>query len=130
MANENGSYFESQGPDLNPFEVLSLPAHYRQLTPRGVRWHCRQYVMKHVVERRGPDSAPTRGPRVPTWSHTNRAKDALLADLDAEMTKWARIGVCHTWNPREAVGSPAALIPWSPTVRKLHAAVSALFSPC
>ncbi len=47
-------YVEAQGSDLNSFEVSALPG-----TDRGVHWHMRTYVYRHILlcwDTRSPDS--------------------------------------------------------------------------
>jgi len=123
MATTDGAYFEIQGDQLNPFEVLSLPVDDNGLTRRDVRMHCRNVVCRHVVA-----PARTRGPRVPTCSQVYRARDILLASLEEERKVWAGFGVHQTWNPREPPGSPAALISWISTGTSHAVAVTSV--PC
>lgn len=101
-----GSLYEN---DLNPFEVLGLPAD-QSLTCRGIRYHLKT-VVKHVFER-GVQPALTRGPNVPTWAQVNAAKDRL--STPHELTTLLAVYKNRTnlrWNPLAQPGSAAALLP-------------------
>ena len=69
--NAPGSYFASQialgaAEHLNVFAVFRLHADDFRLTLRGVRYHFRTVVMRHVFERGIPATAASSGPRIPT----------------------------------------------------------------
>lgn len=82
--NAPGSYFASQialgaAEHLDVFAVFGLHADDFQLTLRGVRYHLRTVVMRHVFERGIPATAASSGPRIPTWTQVNVARDILIS---------------------------------------------------
>lgn len=109
--NDPGAYFEAQivRKDFDPFACLGLHADLDQLSMTGVRYHFRKEVVKHVFE--APNRMQTKGPRVPTWSHCNQAKQMLLGgnkrDFERLKTAWKYRSV-QVWNPFAAVGSAEA----------------------
>lgn len=121
--NNNGDLFAKQfaNRELNPFQVLALPADDPKLTLRGVRAHIRLVVIPHVFERDG-GLGLTMGPRVPRLVHVNAAKEMLQETGDIERQRAVFAGhFDHTWNPYADPGSAAAKLPWLATPCSYHA---------
>lgn len=112
--NHNGSYFAAQitNGDLDPFAVFGLHADDQELSKRGVRSHYRKVVMPHVFQR-GSQAAATAGPRVPTWTQVNMAKDMLLEGsktaFEELKTAWSQKSQ-QVWDPFAELGSDEAML--------------------